>query len=182
MKPTLKDEAYTLIKRRIITCEYRPNTFLNEADLIADLDASRTPIREALNKLEQEGFVEILPKKGVMVTGLTLSEINQTFEARILLEPFIVENYMDRIDKDALQEILTASEHLLVSSPAPRNTAISMTICTGRSARPARTSSLSICWSISMIRTNASACSPARTSGSGTSTPHRNTLSSFISS
>lgn len=119
MKPTLKDEAYTLIKRRIITCEYRPNTFLNEADLIADLDASRTPIREALNKLEQEGFVEILPKKGVMVTGLTLSEINQTFEARILLEPFIVENYMDRIDKDALQEILTASEHLLVSSPAP---------------------------------------------------------------
>ena len=44
-----------------MTCEYKPNTFLNEASLIQEIDASRTPIREALNKLEQEGFVERRP-------------------------------------------------------------------------------------------------------------------------
>ena len=80
-----------------MTCEYKPNTFLNEASLIQEIDASRTPIREAPNKLEQEGFVQIIPKKGVMVTGLTLQEINQTFEARILLEPFIIANYMSAL-------------------------------------------------------------------------------------
>ena len=80
---------------------YKPNSFLNEADLIQEIDASRTPIREALNKLEQEGFVKIIPKKGVMVTGLSLTDINQTFEARLLLEPFIINNYMEMCIRDS---------------------------------------------------------------------------------
>lgn len=117
----LKNKAYQIIKERIISCDYKPNTFLNEAELIEEIDASRTPIREALNKLEQEGFVRIIPKKGVMVTGLTLVEINQTFEARILLEPFIINNYMNRIDKDALIEIQKASEVLIQAVPASRS-------------------------------------------------------------
>lgn len=119
MNTNLKNKAYQIIKDRIISCDYKPNTFLNEADLIEEIDASRTPIREALNKLEQEGFVQIIPKKGVMVTGLTLVEINQTFEARILLEPFIINNYMNRIDQKALIEIQQESERLISSSPSP---------------------------------------------------------------
>ena len=63
MTVNLKNKAYQLIKERIMTCEYGPNSFLNEADLIQEIDASRTPIREALNKLEQEGLVQIIPKK-----------------------------------------------------------------------------------------------------------------------
>lgn len=120
MTTNLKNKAYQIIKERIISCDYKPNTFLNEAELIEEIDASRTPIREALNKLEQEGFVQIIPKKGVMVTGLTLVEINQTFEARILLEPFIINNYMNRIDKDALIEIQKASELLIQAVPASK--------------------------------------------------------------
>ena len=120
MTTNLKNKAYQIIKERIISCDYKPNTFLNEADLIEEIDASRTPIREALNKLEQEGFVQIIPKKGVMVTGLTLVEINQTFEARILLEPFIINNYMNRIDRDALIEIQKASEQLIQTAPSTK--------------------------------------------------------------
>ena len=119
MNTNLKNKAYQIIKERIISCDYKPNTFLNESDLIEEIDASRTPIREALNKLEHEGFVQIIPKKGVMVVGLTLSEINQTFEARILLEPFIIEHYMNRIDRNALTEILKASEELVQKAPSP---------------------------------------------------------------
>ncbi|MFR1039015.1 MAG: GntR family transcriptional regulator [Clostridium sp.] len=63
MTTNLKNKAYQIIKERIMSCDYKPNTFLNEADLIEEIDASRTPIREALNKLEQEGFVQIIPKK-----------------------------------------------------------------------------------------------------------------------
>ncbi|MFR5600919.1 MAG: GntR family transcriptional regulator [Lachnospiraceae bacterium] len=115
----LKNKAYQIIKERIISCVYMPNTFLNENTLMEEIDASRTPIREALNKLEQEGFVQIIPKKGVMVTGLTLVEINHTFEARILLEPFILSNYMDRIDRAALQQMQTETEALIASEPDP---------------------------------------------------------------
>lgn len=88
-------------------------------DLIQEIDASRTPIREALNKLEQEGLVQIIPKKGVMVTGLTLTEINQTFEARLLLEPFIISNYMDALDDQMLQKVEEETKRLLDAEPSP---------------------------------------------------------------
>ena len=63
MTTNLKNKAYQIIKERIMSCDYKPNTFLNEADLIEEIDASRTPIREALNKLEQEVFVQIIPNR-----------------------------------------------------------------------------------------------------------------------
>ena len=119
MTVNLKNKAYQLIKERIMTCEYGPNSFLNEADLIQEIDASRTPIREALNKLEQEGLVQIIPKKGVMVTVLTLTEINQTFEARLLLEPFIISNYMDALDDQMLQKVEEETKRLLDAEPSP---------------------------------------------------------------
>lgn len=102
-----------------MSCEYGPNSFLNEASLIKEIDASRTPIQEALNKLEQEGLVQIIPKKGVMVTGLTLTEINQTFEARLLLEPFIIANYMNALDQDMLLQVEKETQRLLEAEPSP---------------------------------------------------------------
>lgn len=102
---SLKMCAYNLIKEKILSCEYPPNSFINEHEIMNELDTSRTPIREALSMLEQEGFVTIIPKKGVLVKGLTLKTVNQLFEARLLFEPFIIEKYMEYIDIDMLQEI-----------------------------------------------------------------------------
>lgn len=110
---SLKETAYRAIKHKIVTCEYAPGSFISESMLMAELDMSRTPIREAFSKLEQEGFLEILSKKGVLVRGLTMTDINQTFEARLLLEPFIVRNYASLIDRKALARIKTQTEQLL---------------------------------------------------------------------
>ncbi|MDR1059182.1 MAG: GntR family transcriptional regulator, partial [Treponema sp.] len=52
-----KQQAYTELKRRIIECEYKPGSCINEASLVTDLGFSRTPIREALALIEQEGFI-----------------------------------------------------------------------------------------------------------------------------
>lgn len=120
MVVSLKDKAYEMIKSKIINCEYQPNTFLNENFLMQEIDASRTPIREALNKLEQEGLVQIFPKRGVAVSGLSLTEVNQTFEARLLLEPYIVTNYMDAIDTDKLTSILEKTRLLIEGEPEHR--------------------------------------------------------------
>ena len=62
-KESLKSKAYNLIKTKIVNCEYAPGTFLNESMLMGEIGSSRTPIREALSKLEQENLVRILPKR-----------------------------------------------------------------------------------------------------------------------
>lgn len=120
MSGSLKDKAYEMIKAKIINCEYQPNTFLNENFLMQEIDASRTPIREALNKLEQEGLVQIYPKRGVVVSGLSLTEVNQTFEVRLLLEPYIVTNYLDAIDTEQLKEIQEQTRKLIEGEPENR--------------------------------------------------------------
>ena len=74
-KTNLKTLAYTAIRHKIITCEYAPGTFLNEERLTEELRLSRTPVRDALSRLEQEGLIEIRPKRGIMVTPLSVNDI-----------------------------------------------------------------------------------------------------------
>lgn len=83
----LKNHAYQILKERLINCIYEPGTILNEAQLAADLGLSRTPIREAINRLESDGFVKVLPKKGVYVSDIQLSDVLQIFQTRIEIEP-----------------------------------------------------------------------------------------------
>lgn len=116
--PNLKDTTYLFIKNKILDCSYAPNSFINEAEIMKEIDVSRTPVREAFSKLEQEGFIEVIPKKGVLVKALTISIINQTFESRQLLEPFIIENYMKYVDRKELCAIMEDSRAML---HAPEN-------------------------------------------------------------
>lgn len=89
-RQNLKLQAYTILKQKIVTCEYRPGSMLNEAQLAAELGFSRTPIREAISILEMDGFLRIVPKKGILVTDILLSDIVQIFQARMELEPVIL--------------------------------------------------------------------------------------------
>ena len=79
-KLSLKLQAYQYLKTKILNCEYRPNEFLNEQKLCAEMgNISRTPMRDALGRLEQEGLITILPKKGLMVSGITRKKIKRSF-------------------------------------------------------------------------------------------------------
>lgn len=119
MNENLKELAYETIKKKIIRCEYRPNTFLSESLLMKEINASRTPIREALNKLEQEGLVTIIPKKGIMVTALSLSEVNMAFDTRILIEPYILECYMEYLDRAELARMEEVFRKMLEGAADP---------------------------------------------------------------
>lgn len=101
-KVSLKQQAYEFIKAKIINCEYPPSSFINEEMLREEIGASRTPIREALTRLEQENLVKILPKKGIMIADVSMKEINMIYEARLLIEPYIIITYGTQLDKDAL--------------------------------------------------------------------------------
>lgn len=103
-KTNLKTLAYSTIRKKIVTCEYAPGTFLNEEILTEALGLSRTPIRDAISRLEQEGLVEIRPKHGITVTPLSINDINMIFEIRSMYEPYILKNYGDLLPDSLLNE------------------------------------------------------------------------------
>ncbi len=94
---SLKQLAYETLKRRIITCEILPGSLLTEDLLCEELNASRTPVRDAVGRLEQEGLVSIKPKKGIMVNRVSMNSIRELFEIRRMLEPEAVLRYGNRI-------------------------------------------------------------------------------------
>ena len=102
-KEPLKQKAYHIIKDKIISCEYPPNYLLNEEKLREEIQASRTPIRDALSRLEQEKLVRILPKKGIMVASLSIREINAIYETRMLIETYVVEHYANKVPREHLE-------------------------------------------------------------------------------
>lgn len=104
-----KDIIYNQIRQKIMDCEYAPFTLLSEARLIEDLGASRTPLREALNKLEQENLVTILPKKGIMTAGLTIKDIMDVYHVRLILEPHIIRTWGMDIPREALLSFRTSA-------------------------------------------------------------------------
>lgn len=86
-QPGLKNHAYQQLKDKLVDCVYPPGCILNEAQLANELQFSRTPIREAISKLEMEGFIKVLPKKGIYVTDISLNDVVQVFQTRVEIEP-----------------------------------------------------------------------------------------------
>ncbi len=107
MTISLKQQIYNEMKRRIIECEYRPGEFLTEEMLCEALGASRTPVRDAIGRLEQEQLLTIHPKKGVKVNRVSLRSVNELFEARLRIEPYAVQQYGNRIRDEIYAEFIT---------------------------------------------------------------------------
>lgn len=103
-KVSRKQAAYDYIKEKILSCEYEPGSLMNEQQLCDDLELSRTPVRDALGRLEQEGLVSIIPKKGLMVSDLKLGDINRIYEVRLLLEPYALHRYGNKLDRARLTQ------------------------------------------------------------------------------
>lgn len=120
-KINLKTLAYSSIKQKIITCKYAPGTFLSEEILTEDLKISRTPIRDALGRLEQEGLIEIKPKRGISVTALSMKDINMIFEIRRMYEPYIIKTYGSSLDEEKLTEFYRIFSHKNADSECFKN-------------------------------------------------------------
>lgn len=86
MTLTNADLAYQEILRRIIKAELSPGSVVNETDLMESLGFGRTPVREALKRLEVEKFLEVLPRRGMFIASITYEEINRIYEVRVEFE------------------------------------------------------------------------------------------------
>jgi DNA-binding GntR family transcriptional regulator len=79
--PSLTDVAYDRLKRKIVHCELAPGDRVTERQLSQSLDVGLTPVREALARLNQEGLVRTLPRRGYVITPLTPSAVDELFQA-----------------------------------------------------------------------------------------------------
>lgn len=99
---SLRQVAYERIKRRILTGELTAGAPLSEKDLVSILGISRTPIREAIGRLEQENFLEVFPKRGIFVSRLSYEDIRNIYVIRLQLEPFAVRLAVPNISEEEL--------------------------------------------------------------------------------
>jgi DNA-binding GntR family transcriptional regulator len=86
---SLSETAYRRLEEAIVTLSLRPGASLTESQLIDMVGVGRTPVREALIRLAQQGLVEIMPRKGVMVAGINAIDIMAALDAREVLERLI---------------------------------------------------------------------------------------------
>lgn len=103
---SLSTEVYRILLKRIVSIQYEPGTILNENGLVTELGISRTPIHSACIRLNQENLISFLPKKGIQVTTLDAEAIREIHDIRMLIEPYAIRNFGNRLNKDHLLEYI----------------------------------------------------------------------------
>ncbi|MFQ6753904.1 GntR family transcriptional regulator [Cereibacter sphaeroides] len=103
--PSLTARAYEAIRHRILTCQMPPGLTFTEADLLAEMEMSKTPIREALLRLQVEGLVETIPRRGYVVSVLHVADIGEIFDVRAMVEGTCAEVAAQRATPDDLMRI-----------------------------------------------------------------------------
>jgi len=96
----LSHQAYELIKGRILSMELRPGQFLNEAALCKLTGIGRMPVHQATHRLQAEGLIEVIPRKGLVIRMDSLHDALALLEARLAIEPNVAALAAERISKE----------------------------------------------------------------------------------
>jgi DNA-binding GntR family transcriptional regulator len=106
---SLADRAYHAIRGMIVSLDLRPGAVIDERALMDRLGIGRTPTREALRRLAQEGLVEVYPRRGMFVTSVEIRDLASLAEVRSVLESNAARLAAERAtgeDRDALESLL----------------------------------------------------------------------------
>lgn len=82
-------DIYNTLKERILFLEYKPSQIINEKTIVQEFGISRTPVREALKRLEWEQLVRVLPRSGSMVTEIEFEKMMYTYQVRFEIEELV---------------------------------------------------------------------------------------------
>jgi len=121
---SIADQIYESLKNNIINGEVKPGERLSEADLASTFSASRTPVREAFLRLEQDHLVERVAQAGVRVPIINRESIEDLYSMRAVLETYAIELACDRITPEqiaAMKQIRAQAFELLKSSESSRD-------------------------------------------------------------
>jgi DNA-binding GntR family transcriptional regulator len=98
-------KAYTKIKERIITTQMPPGSVIHESELMKQLKLGRTPIREALKQLQAEKLVVVAPRRGMFVSDIAITDLQNIHEVRLELESLCARLAVERATPVQLEEI-----------------------------------------------------------------------------
>ncbi len=102
---SLANQAYTALRKDILTCELDPGSTIAQSQLVKRYDFGLTPVREALKRLEQEGYVQSIPRFGYLITPVTLKDVEDLYDLRLILEQSAVRMAIQRATDEQLMQI-----------------------------------------------------------------------------
>lgn len=120
---TLADEAYRALRDRIVDCRLSPGQRVTERQLGAELGFGLTPIRQSLARLDSEGLIRTLPRRGYQITPLTIESVNELFEVWRILGPAIVELASRNVSAESRTQMLGAFQAKLNAAGEARDAA-----------------------------------------------------------
>ncbi|RJN31886.1 GntR family transcriptional regulator [Nesterenkonia natronophila] len=85
-RPSARERAHTWISSAILAGDFAEGEFLDEITLAREVGTSRTPVREAFHRLQAEGFVDLVPRRGAQVRVINARELEEIYQARFLIE------------------------------------------------------------------------------------------------
>ncbi len=106
------ESTYFILRDKIISKEFEPGQRLDLLNIEEQLGISRTPVREALGRLESEGLVYVVPRAGTYVTNPTPDEIAESFDIRRILETFAIEQVVQRASDDDIRDLQNLVDQL----------------------------------------------------------------------
>ena len=106
----LRDVVFNTLRQAILKGELKPGERLMEIALAEKLGVSRTPIREAMRKLELEGLVVMIPRRGAQVANITEKDLNDVLEVRIALENVAIEKACTRMSEEDMGRLWLAAK------------------------------------------------------------------------
>jgi DNA-binding GntR family transcriptional regulator len=112
----LVEQAYREIRRRILDNVYPPGYRGLEQEFADELEISRTPVREALQRLQAEGLVEVIPRHGARILPVSPDDMREIYQLLIALEPMAAEIVARKaLSREALQPLIDASKDMTVA-------------------------------------------------------------------
>jgi DNA-binding GntR family transcriptional regulator len=99
-------EVYQLLKKQITSFEIFPGSRLTEGELAEVFGVSRTPVREAIKRLETEGFITVRPKQGCYIRDLDIIELAEFYDIRIALEQLAIESACANMSDKTVEQLL----------------------------------------------------------------------------
>lgn len=101
----VRTSVYQRLRADILSCRLRPGLQIQEKDLVEQFEVSKSPIRDALLKLEELGLVEVMPRKGYRVRRIDVSDVRDMYEMRQIFERECVALLVDNAPDDLLREL-----------------------------------------------------------------------------
>lgn len=113
---SLSASAFIILEELIVTLKLAPGQQIKEQELSEQLNCGRTPLREALQRLAEQRLIKVIPRKGMMVADLNISDLFLISETRLVLDELLLKSAVKRAGKSDLEQLSVIANAMILSA------------------------------------------------------------------